>query len=158
MRVRRHWKKAKVLLVFFSIILGKIILRDFYFLTTGSNWRKLKIVGTDVRAQFVDLMGKKVTLKTGTFYNFWRDKSTKWANWRLKTWFLVPLKQIQLSNAKYSTKSFWLKIYKKARGTPRFLSIFSPDFFGDFYFSTVRSDWGKLKMVETDVCCSISQS
>jgi len=57
---------------------------------------------------------------------------------------------------KLNKKNDW-KIEKKARGTPWiFLNFFWLKFFlWDLHVPTVGSDWGKLKKVWTDVCCSI---
>jgi len=98
-----------------------------------------------------EVWGKGVYIST-----FGRDKSTKWATDDGKHHFLFPLNNANNQTLKVQQKKIGWKS-KKSQGFPLIcFTIFWPRIFfnGIFIFLMVKSDWGKLKMIKTDVCCS----
>ena len=99
--------------------------------------------------------GKGIYLLYSTFK---RDKSKKWVTDHGKHHFGFPVNNSTYQRVKIQKKVLAQNSKKRQGGTPRIFSLFWPkNFLWDLYVLTIGSDWGTLKKVRIDVCCSISR-
>jgi len=133
-----------------------------WLLKIGCEWGTLKKVRTDaycsIRRLWIDREGERVQgRRVGRegvifIFHFWRHNSKKWVTDDGKHHFQFPLNNSYHQTLKIQQKVFGSKFKKKAKV---FFNFLARNFLLNFYVLLFCSDWGKLKIIRTDACCSI---